>query len=159
MILSLLCLVAHEMAHAVQYAPVRHRYLDSKELRVAHGTGFRFIYRLLRETFVNPHVPGGAIGRNDAVPWDAVREVLPVRLAVVPDHGRRHFVIDDDATVRIAARRLRRRHDLLCARRPAFSLDDDASTLPRCAECWEIATNAIVRRGLYEADLSAVKHG
>lgn len=53
---ALLCLVAHEVSHHVQYAygPItdwlRHTY------QKPHGTGFRNIYGILRKNVVNPRL-------------------------------------------------------------------------------------------------------
>lgn len=50
----LLCVVAHEVAHHVQYQwGPRTRWLKAK-YRKPHGEGFRDIYRILRSRLVNP---------------------------------------------------------------------------------------------------------
>ena len=50
----LLCVVAHEVAHHVQYRwGPRTRWLNAK-YRKPHGEGFRDIYRILRSRLVNP---------------------------------------------------------------------------------------------------------
>ena len=52
----LLCVVAHEVAHHVQYRwGPRTRWLKSK-YRKPHGEGFRDLYRILRSCVVNPKV-------------------------------------------------------------------------------------------------------
>ena len=50
----LMCIVAHEVAHHVQYRwGPRTRWLESK-YKKPHGEGFRDLYRILRSRLVNP---------------------------------------------------------------------------------------------------------
>jgi hypothetical protein len=50
----LLALVAHEVAHHVQYAYAPMSRVYKKSYRKAHGHGFQDIYRILRANVVNP---------------------------------------------------------------------------------------------------------
>lgn len=56
----LMCIVAHEVAHHVQYRwGPRTRWLKSK-YKKAHGEGFRDLYRILRSRLVNPEAAKSA---------------------------------------------------------------------------------------------------
>lgn len=160
-ILDMLAVTAHEVAHAIQYGPVKHDYLSRKELRVPHGTGFRYIYRLLRAEFVNPLVLGGTIGDNQAVPWHDVAHALPFRTKYSPEvtkHGTiAHITLDGDVTVSVGPRRNRRQGDRLCTRVPGFKLrEPNVEEMRPCPICWELATNYLVRSALANRALLGV---
>lgn len=68
------CLLAHELAHAVQRnirKVGRHRKID---YRTAHGDGWQKVYALLRRECVNPIAVSVAETRNGAAPMKEVSE-------------------------------------------------------------------------------------
>lgn len=52
----LLAVVAHEVAHYVQYRAGPHTYWLRRHFSKPHGQGFRQIYRILRSRIVNPRI-------------------------------------------------------------------------------------------------------
>lgn len=54
--LLLKCLVAHEVAHHIQFRYGRYTRYLKKTYRKPHGDAFKTIYRELRRTLVNPYI-------------------------------------------------------------------------------------------------------
>jgi len=63
--------VAHEVAHHVQYAYGPHTRMYKSTCKKSHGDAFQDIYRILRSTLVNPQLDAAA-DRLDAETFEAI---------------------------------------------------------------------------------------
>lgn len=129
--LALRILLTHELAHAVQFdRKVKHHALTRKDLKAPHGVGWKHIYGLLRDRFVN----GNRLWLHDPlVMFKKEDQPLPAGLAWSPcNDGRNHIHVADPQGVPISARKHKPSGERLCGKPRSGVRRMHARNCPAC---------------------------